>query len=157
MGSRSNSVTMAASNNAKQTRGSPFKPGNKHGKGRLHGSRNKTTIAIEALLDGEAEALTRKAVDLALEGDMAALRLCLERICPPRKSRFIAIELPRVETAKDITAAHAVVIEAMARGDITPDEASSVAGVLDARRKSLETTEIEKRIEALELLKESRK
>ncbi len=148
---------MAASNNAKKTRGSPFKPGNKHGTGRPHGSRNKTTIAIEALLDGEAEALTRKAVDLALEGDMAALRLCLERICPPRKSRFIAIELPRVETAKDITAAHAVVIEAMARGDITPDEASSVAGVLDARRKSLETTEIENRIEALELLKESRK
>ncbi len=145
------------SNNAKITADGKFKRGNKHGAGRPHGSRNKTTIAIEALLDGEAEALTRKAVDLALEGDMAALRLCLERICPPRKSRFIAIELPRVETAKDITAAHAVVIEAMARGDITPDEASSVAGVLDARRKSLETTEIEKRIEALELLKESRK
>ena len=46
--------------------------------GRLPGTKNRATKAAEELLEGEAEALTRKAVELALEGDTVALRLCLE-------------------------------------------------------------------------------
>lgn len=142
---------MVADKTAKQQRGKPFKKG-KSGNpdGRPQGSRNKATIALEGLLDGQAEALTQKAVELALDGDMAALRLCLERIIPPRKSRPIEIELPPVETAGDITLAQGVVIAAMAKGDITPDEANTVAGVLEAKRRSIETAELEKRIHTLE-------
>ena len=142
---------MVADKTAKQQRGKPFKKG-KSGNpdGRPQGSRNKATIALEDLLDGQAEALTQKAVELALDGDMAALRLCLERIIPPRKSRPIEIELPPVETAGDITAAQGAVIAAMAKGDITPDEANTVAGVLEAKRRSIETAELEKRIHTLE-------
>jgi hypothetical protein len=65
--------------NAPKTRGRPFQPGNA---GRPRGSRGKATVAAEKLLDGEAKALTRKAIDLAKEGDTTALRLCLERIVP---------------------------------------------------------------------------
>jgi hypothetical protein len=54
-------------------------------KGRPAGARNKATQTAELLLDGEAEALTRRAVELALAGDGMALRLCLERIIPPRR------------------------------------------------------------------------
>ncbi len=118
--------------------------------GRREGSRNKATIALESLLDGQAEALTQKAVDLALGGDIAALRLCLERILPPRKSRPIEIDLPPVETAEDITAAHGAVIAAMARGGITPDDAGTIAGVLEARRRAIETVELEARLSKLE-------
>ena len=50
--------------------------------GRPRGARNRATQAAEAILSGEAEALTRKAVELALAGDVTALRLCLERFCP---------------------------------------------------------------------------
>jgi hypothetical protein len=50
--------------------------------GRRVGCRNTTTIASAALLAGAAEALTRKAVELALIGDPTALRLCIERILP---------------------------------------------------------------------------
>jgi hypothetical protein len=66
----------------------PFEPG-KSGNpaGKLKGTRNKTTLAVEALLDGEAETITRKAIELAKDGDLAALRLCLDRIAPPRKDR----------------------------------------------------------------------
>jgi len=64
----------------------PFEKGKSgNASGRPPGSRNKTMLAMEVLLDGQMEALTQKAVDLALEGDTTALRLCLERICPPRK------------------------------------------------------------------------
>ena len=122
--------------------------GNPNGKPK--GARNQATLAAEAVLDGEAEALTRKAIEKALEGDMAAIRLCLERILPASKSRPIEIDLPPVETAEDITAAHGVVIAAMARGEITPDDASTIAGVLEARRRAIETVELEKRIDILE-------
>ena len=54
-------------------------------RGRAAGTRNRATLAAMELLDGEAEALTRTAIDLALGGDMAALRLCIERIIPVRR------------------------------------------------------------------------
>ena len=121
--------------------------------GRPKGTRNKTTLAMEELLDGEAEIITRKAIEKAKEGDMAAIRLCLERILPTIKSRPIEIDLPPVETAEDITAAQGAVIAAMARGEITPDDASTVAGVLEAKRRAIETVELEKRLDILEKAK----
>ncbi len=61
---------------------------------------NATTLALEALLDGQASALTQKAINLALAGDMAALRLCLDRILPPRKDSPVAFELPEMKTLR---------------------------------------------------------
>lgn len=54
-------------------------------KGKIKGTKNLVTRAAEAMLDGEADKLTRKAIEMALSGDSFALRLCLERIIPPRK------------------------------------------------------------------------
>ncbi len=129
----------------------PWRPGQSgNPKGRPKGARNKATMAMEALLDGEAEAIARKAIEKAKEGDMVAIRLCLERILPAVRSRPIEIDLPPVETAKDITTAHGAVIAAMARGEITPDDAGTIAGVLEARRRTIETVDLEARIIALE-------
>src|SRR5215213_10832715 len=88
----------AALDDAAERRGGRFKPGNP---GRPKGARHKTTLAIEALLDGEAEALTRKAIELAKAGDLVALRLCLDRICPPRKDRPVTFTLPSLESGTD--------------------------------------------------------
>ena len=103
----------------------PGKSGNP--KGRPHGSRNRASLAVEALLNGEAEALSRRAVELALAGDIAALRLCFDRICPPRRSRPVKIELPEVNTAADLAAGQSAVIGAVSRGDLSPDEGLTVA------------------------------
>ena len=65
--------------------------------GRPKGSRNKTTQAIATLLDGEAEAITRKAIQMALDGDGLALRLCLERLAPPRRDTPVDFELPSIQ------------------------------------------------------------
>jgi hypothetical protein len=62
-----------------------FKPGQSgNPSGRPKGARHRTTVAIEALLEGEGEALTRKAIELAKSGDMQALRLCMDRLAPSR-------------------------------------------------------------------------
>lgn len=118
--------------------------------GRTQGARNRATLAIEALLDGEAEALTRKAIELALAGDMTALRLCLERICPARKSRPVQFALPKVQSPADVLAAISAVVLAVAAGEIDLDEAVTVTSLLEAKRKALEFVEIERRLAALE-------
>src|SRR5438876_7448205 len=82
--------------------------------GRRVGCRNKTTIAAAALLAGEAEALTRMAVELALIGDPTALRLCLEHILPPCRDRMVKFALPPIESAADIAAAMKAVTSALA-------------------------------------------
>ena len=118
--------------------------------GRPKGSRHKTTLAIQALLDGEGEALTRKAVNMALAVDTTALRLCLERIAPPRKDAPVRFELPPMESAASASAAMGVILAGVASGDLTPGEGSAIAGLVEGYRKALETTELEARLKALE-------
>ena len=78
------------------------------------------------------------------------MRLCLDRLCLPRRTRPIKLELPKVETAGDVFQAHAAVIDAMAQGGITPDKASTVSNVLEVKRRSIETCELETRVTELE-------
>src|SRR5258708_1806408 len=95
--------------------GRPFQAGNKHGKGRPAGSRNKATIALEALLDGEGDAILRKAIELAKAGSEIGLRLCLDRLVPPRRERLIRLRLPsEITTAQGTSRAVASVISALA-------------------------------------------
>jgi hypothetical protein len=121
-------------------------------KGKPKGSLNKVTLAIQSLLEGEGEALTRKAIELAKDGDMSALKLCLDRICPPRKSRPIIIDLPSVDTGEGVSQAQAVVVQAVGEGEITPDEGQVLSSILEARRKSIETADHEARLNKLEEL-----
>ena len=124
-----------------------FAPGNP---GKPTGSRHRATMAALALLDGQAEALTRKAVEMALAGDVTALRLCLERIAAPRRDAPVAFALPAVQSAGDAATAAGAVLGAVASGGLTPTEGAHVMGLIEAYRRALETTELEARVAALE-------
>lgn len=127
-----------------------FAPGNP---GKPKGSRHRATQAIEAMLEGQQEALTQAAIDKALEGDVTALRLCLDRIAPARKDAPVSFALPEIETAEDAAEAARAILKAIADGDVTPLEAATVMAVVEQFRRTLETTEIERRITALEASK----
>jgi hypothetical protein len=118
--------------------------------GRPQGSRNAATLALETLLDGQAEALTQKAIDLALAGDMAALRLCLERILPPRKDRPVNFAFPKIANAKEAASTMSAVLAAVATGGLTPAEASEVGKLVDIFVKAVEATDLTERLERLE-------
>lgn len=118
--------------------------------GKPRGARHRTTRAVEQLLDGQAEQLTERAVQLALEGDTTALRLCLERIAPPRKDAPIAFALPPVTHAEDIVDAGAALLVAVASGEVTPSEAQAVAALLQAQAKAIELHQLEDRVARLE-------
>jgi hypothetical protein len=140
-----------AQNGAPMARGRPFEPGRSgNPSGRPKGHRNKATMAMEELLDGEAEGLTRKVIERALEGDMVAMRLCLDRVLPPRRDRPVAFALPKIESAKDVPAATAAILEACADGMLSPGEASEIMNLVSTYARTLEDTEIETRIAALE-------
>jgi Family of unknown function (DUF5681) len=86
-----------------RVRGRPFEKGRSgNPAGRRPSSRNKATLAAAALLWGESEALTRKAVELALAGDPTAMRLCIERLLPPCRERTVKFTLPPIESVSDI-------------------------------------------------------
>jgi hypothetical protein len=118
--------------------------------GRRAGSRNKASLAVEALLDGEAEKLSRKAVEMALEGNAVALRLCLERIAPPRRGRSVNLDIGPVRSGTDLAGAQSKILAAMADGDITIEEAADAARVIEAVGSAYERREMEARLTALE-------
>lgn len=121
--------------------------------GKPKGARHKVTRAIEELLEGQSETITQKAVDLALDGDTTALRLCLERIAPPRKDAPVFFDLSPMESASDAVEAAQKVLQAVSGGEITPLEGAAVMGLIEQYRRTLETSELETRITALEALK----
>jgi len=132
--------------NGRNTAGQ-FSTGNS---GRPRGSRNKATLAIESLLQGQAEALTQAAITKALEGDSVALRLCMDRIAPPPKDATVTFSMPIMSNAMDASVAAGSVLKAVSEGELTPIEATRVMGLIDSYRRTLELTEIEQRLQALE-------
>jgi len=146
MSSQNTKLSEQSRNNGRTSAGQ-FAKGNP---GRPHGARHKATLAIEALLEGEAEALGRKAVELALAGDPTALRLCMDRLAPARKGRTVTFELPATQTGGDILKALEALMAAVADGEVTPEEAVSISSVLEVKRKAIETVELEARLSKLE-------
>jgi len=105
--------------------------------GRREGSRNRATLALQALLDGEGERVVRKAVEMALAGNETALRLVLERLIPVAKDRPISLDLPQLAKASDVAEAVRRAVEAVATGEVTPAEAETVLKLLEALRAAL--------------------
>ena len=136
---------------AGKQRGKPFvkgQSGNPYG--RPEGSRNKATILAQALFDGQAEELIQKCIQMALEGDSTAMRLCIERLVPPRKDRPVNLDLPKMECVEDTVNAMAVISSGVADGELTPSEGQVLSGMVENYRKAIETTELEERISNLE-------
>ena len=137
--------------NTDKMQGTKFAPGQSgNPAGKPKGARNKTTLAIEALLEGEADALARKAIEMAKDGDGPALRMCLDRLAPPRKDAPVCFDLPPIKSVADAVEASSAVLSAVAAGDVTPDEAARIMSLLTLHKVLVETGEFERRLEALE-------
>jgi hypothetical protein len=117
--------------------------------GKPKGARHKATQAVMTLLDGETEALTRKAIELALEGDTIALKLCLDRIAPPSKpaAQHIEMDVPASHTLTDIARSF---VMAAAQGQIPPDIAAQLVAAVSSVARVEELEQVRERLEALE-------
>lgn len=126
----------------------PGQSGNPAGKPR--GARNRASRIIEAILESGAREVTEAVINAAKTGDTAAARLVLERLLSPLRERPVRLDLPSIETASGIALAQQAVLDAVAVGDLTPREGDTVAGILESRRRALETVVLEERIALLE-------
>ena len=102
------------------------------------------------LMESGAKEITEAVIEAAKGGDMTAARFILDRLTPPAKERPISLVLPSTSTAAGIVEAQAAILQAVAVGDLMPGEATALAGIVEARRKAIETAELEARIAALE-------
>jgi hypothetical protein len=134
----------------KATAGSwrPGQSGNPAGK--KPGTRHHATRLVMELMEGGIKDITKKVIEAAKGGDLVAARLVLDRLAPPMRERSIELDLPDTGTANGIAEAQQTVLEAVGQGELTPGEGQVLAGILEARRKALETEELERRIAALE-------
>jgi hypothetical protein len=126
-------------------RGRPFAQGNP---GRIPGSKNRTTTVAAALLDGEAQQLLRKAVELAKAGDAVMLKFLLGRVLP--RERLIELDLPPMDFADDAVEAHGHVLRAVSEGRITPGEGAAVAAIINSYSRAIDMADVVKRLDALE-------
>jgi hypothetical protein len=111
-------------------------------------------MAVGTLLESKAEAITKKVVEKALDGDMTALRLCIERLLPPRRDRQLAFDLPKIQSAADALIASSAVLAACAGGILSPGEATEIMNLISNHVRMLEMTEIEARLTALEKIQQ---
>ncbi|MGB4912117.1 MAG: DUF5681 domain-containing protein [Candidatus Dechloromonas phosphoritropha] len=121
--------------------------------GKKPGSRNRATLMVLAMMEGGAEEITQAVIDAAKAGDLAAARLVIERLAPPMRERPITLDLPDTGSAEGISAAQQAILQAVGMGDLLPGEGATLAGIVETRRKALETQELEARITALEAAK----
>ena len=118
--------------------------------GRPRGIRNKSAKLIEALLAGDAEAVSVSVIDAAKNGDMTAARLVLDRLLPVRRDSPINIPLPQIKTAQDVAAAMAAILKSVGSGELTPDEGQQLSKLLESYLKTLVSSNLEERLIAIE-------
>jgi hypothetical protein len=131
-------------------RGRPFVVGNKFGRGRPRGSRNKYSILAQELLSSRAEPIAAKVAAMALQGDPTAMRLAMERIVPVRRETTVNLGPLPIKTAADVSKALEKLLERVAAGKLTIAEAQGVGELLEKRRRAIETEDMDQRLRALE-------
>lgn len=132
---------------SQKPRGRPFQPGNA---GRPPGSKNKTTQILEQLVNGQAEQMMLKAIELANGGDVACLRMMLDRVSPARKGQPINVDLPPIKTSQDVLAVIPLLWTAIADGRLTPDEVGAMSLFAERSMAAIALNGLATRLEVLE-------
>jgi hypothetical protein len=125
-----------------------FAPGNKEG-GRKEGSKNNATLVLEKLLDGNSERIFSKVIEMAVEGDPGAMKICAERLVPPKKERRVPYNIGEF---KDINKAPELMVaatNALLQAEITESQAHALCSLLEQCRKSHEMRDVTQRLDQL--------
>jgi hypothetical protein len=119
-------------------------------KGKPKGARNRSTLAAEQFLEASLEGVCKTIEKEALQGNMLAAKMILDRFLPVRKDRLLKIDLPEINTSEDILQAMRVIASAVGCGEISPSEGESLSKTLDIYAKAFETYQLESRLLQLE-------
>ena len=90
---------------------------------------------MEALFKGESDTITRKMIEMAKQGNPAAMRLYFDRMWPARRGRAIEFDLPAIEKQADVVKASFAVMATCAEGEMTPAEAQTWMSLIQTHAK----------------------
>jgi hypothetical protein len=113
--------------------------------GKKPGTKNRKTVMLAALRDGEGEAAARVVIEKAVAGDAVAARFVVSLVSPRPRGRTIHLEMPEGDDCNVVTAFN-VTLRALCNGEITPEEALQVSRFLDGRRKVLQAWQLEEKL-----------
>jgi hypothetical protein len=130
--------------------GRPFEPGNKLGRGRPPGSRNRRSVAAQELLDGYAESVIRQSLVVAMKGDHSMLRTLLGYVLPRRRDLPVKTGTLRTGSTAELSESSQTILKKVASGQLTPSEALVIGELLESRRRIIETEQMETRLRNLE-------
>src|SRR5258708_38294834 len=133
-----------------KSHGVPFQPGNRFGRGRPKGSRNKATLTAQSIFAQHADSIVRKCIADAMRGDARAMELCMARVTPPQKEPLVKLKIPSITTISGATDALRTLLQASASGKLTPADAVKLAEIVDDSCRIIATVEHENRLQALE-------
>ena len=143
--------TETAAKSGQKLRGRPFQKGRSGNPlGRPQGCRNKASILLGELIDGEGNAIVKAMIDAAKSGDTGAGRCLIDRLVPPRKDRSVSLDLPALTSAADAPKVVGAIIAAAASGEVTPAEAADLTTLVDRYVRAAEVSDLEARVRALE-------
>jgi hypothetical protein len=125
-------------------------PGNKLGRGRPRGSRNKAGSEAQELIDRFTPQLVTTCIGHAAKGDHTAMRLCMERILPARRHASAPLSLRRIRSPQDLEKAGEKVIQAIGRGKIAPAEGEIMMNALESQARIIEKCQFESRLQKIE-------
>ena len=127
-----------------------FQPGQSaNPKGRPLGSRNKASVILDQIAEGQAAKLLRGVMRRAHDGDLAAAALILSRVWPARKAR-IKFRMPPIARAADLPAALSAITIAVSEGILSTAEAADLAQLMTATARAYELLDLAERVERLE-------
>jgi uncharacterized protein DUF5681 len=118
--------------------------------GRPRGARNKRTLAVESMFDRDATAIIDELIKLAKDGDVKAIRLCIDRIFPRPRGRPVAFDLPPMTTTTDAITAMGAVVQAIGDGELSAEEGADLAKVVAGFSQTVATADMEQRLRRIE-------
>jgi len=131
-----------------------MKGGIREGAGRKKGSGQ--AAHYRAMLEPYAEELIQRVVGMAKEGDMAALKLCLDRLCAPLRPTDRHINIADMVDTAGLSGKGELILASVANGTITPSEASNLMSTISSQARIIEVDELERRVAELEQGNEAR-
>lgn len=136
-----------------------FLKGHPGGPGRPKGVPGRQTALRRAVEDAvtpdHLAGIMRRITRMALEGNLTAAKIALDRACgkAPESAATcepLGVDLPKLQTAADCTGALDTVIAAICAGTIDANKGKLLVEAIQVRLKGIETQELEKRLAALE-------
>ena len=114
------------------------------------------TAKVNILLEGHRGELVQKALDMALDGDTTALKICLDRIAPIPKTTQPKVTITGFEHAAGLLAKCNVLISSVASGEVSCDIASNIISMLVSLTKLKEADDLAERVLKLEKITKSK-